>query len=55
MQICDDGDEERRHPITNAIDGTNSWWQSPTLQNGPEFQWVTITIDLKQVHVVDIT
>jgi len=48
--VCDDKDEEHRHPISNAIDGTNSRWQSPTLQNGRRFEWVTITIDLKQVN-----
>ena len=50
-QICDDGDPERSHPISNAIDGTHRWWQSPTLQNGRQFEWVTITIDLKQVPI----
>lgn len=40
---------EHRHPIINAIDGTNKWWQSPTLQNGKRYEWVTITLDLKQV------
>ena len=49
FQVCDDKDPEYRHPITNVIDGTNSRWQSPTLQNGRRFEWVTITLDLKQV------
>ena len=51
-KVCDDKDEEHRHPISNAIDGTNSRWQSPTLQNGRRFEWVTITIDLKQVNSI---
>lgn len=51
-QVCDDQDEEHRHPISNVIDGTNSWWQSPSLQNGRRFEWVTITLDLKQVHTL---
>lgn len=38
-----------RHPITNAIDGTNRWWQSPSIKNGRQFHWVTVTLDLKQV------
>ena len=38
-----------RHPISNAIDGTNNWWQSPSIQNGREYHWVTITLDLRQV------
>lgn len=38
-----------QHPISNAIDGTNHWWQSPSIQNGREYHWVTITLDLRQV------
>ena len=43
-------DEAERHPIENAIDGTGSWWQSPSLANGLEYHYVTITLDLKQVR-----
>ncbi|XP_062614987.1 laminin subunit alpha lam-3-like [Saccostrea cucullata] len=52
--ICDarSRDERRRHPITNAINGRNSWWQSPTLTNGALYNYVTITLDLKQVYQV---
>ncbi|KAI4555165.1 hypothetical protein MJT46_015551 [Ovis ammon polii x Ovis aries] len=42
----------QRHPISNAIDGTNNWWQSPSIQNGREYHWVTITLDLRQVFQV---
>ena len=54
--VCDANapDHDKRHPITHAIDGTNRWWQSPSLQNGPQFEWVTITLDLKQVQLLDI-
>lgn len=38
------------HPIEYAIDGTNRWWQSPSIKNGMEYHYVTITLDLKQVH-----
>ncbi|XP_069052056.1 laminin subunit alpha-2 isoform X1 [Lepisosteus oculatus] len=41
-----------RHPITYAIDGTNRWWQSPSIQNGMEYHYVTITLDLKQVFQI---
>ncbi|KAM4704989.1 laminin subunit alpha-1 [Rhinophrynus dorsalis] len=41
-----------RHPISNAIDGTNDWWQSPSIQNGRMYHWVTITLDLRQVFQV---
>ncbi|KAL7373886.1 hypothetical protein ABVT39_016658 [Epinephelus coioides] len=43
---------KERHPITNAIDGTNRWWQSPSIKNGREFHWTTITLDLKQIFQV---
>nr|XP_057915603.1 laminin subunit alpha-1 isoform X1 [Doryrhamphus excisus] len=43
---------KERHPITNAIDGTNRWWQSPSIKNGRQFHWVTITLDLKQIFQV---
>ncbi|XP_038056132.1 laminin subunit alpha-2-like [Patiria miniata] len=50
-QLCDvySQDPTQRHWIYNAIDGTNSWWQSPTLANGKHYHWVTITLDLQQV------
>lgn len=38
-----------QHPISSAIDGTNNWWQSPSIQNGRQYHWVTITLDLRQV------
>ncbi|KAK2856042.1 hypothetical protein Q5P01_004777 [Channa striata] len=41
-----------RHPIEYAIDGTNRWWQSPSIQNGMEYHYVTITLDLKQVFQI---
>ncbi|GFV46517.1 laminin subunit alpha-1 [Trichonephila clavipes] len=52
--LCDarSDNSEHRHPIINAIDGTNKWWQSPTLQNGKHYEWVTITLDLKQVFQI---
>ena len=43
--------EQDRHPVTNAIDGSNKWWQSPTLANGWQYNWVTITLDLGQVRI----
>ncbi|XP_039603409.1 laminin subunit alpha-2 isoform X4 [Polypterus senegalus] len=41
-----------RHPITHAIDGTNRWWQSPSIQNGMDYHYVTITLDLRQVFQI---
>ncbi|OCT76655.1 hypothetical protein XELAEV_18031856mg [Xenopus laevis] len=53
-RMCDQNsiNPKERHPITNAIDGTNDWWQSPSIQNGRVYHWVTITLDLKQVFQV---
>uniref|UniRef100_A0A8D2D8T9 Laminin subunit alpha-2 n=1 Tax=Sciurus vulgaris TaxID=55149 RepID=A0A8D2D8T9_SCIVU len=42
----------QRHPITNAIDGKNTWWQSPSIKNGIEYHYVTITLDLQQVFQI---
>ncbi|XP_015910992.1 laminin subunit alpha-1 isoform X2 [Parasteatoda tepidariorum] len=52
--VCDakSTSQDKKHPIENAIDGTNRWWQSPTLQNGKHYEWVTITLDLKQVYQI---
>uniref|UniRef100_A0A4W5QPA5 Laminin, alpha 1 n=1 Tax=Hucho hucho TaxID=62062 RepID=A0A4W5QPA5_9TELE len=43
---------KEQHPITNAIDGTNGWWQSPSIKNGRQFHLVTITLDLRQIFQV---
>ncbi|KAM7125254.1 laminin subunit alpha-1 isoform 2-T3 [Molossus nigricans] len=53
-RVCDgsSANPRERHPISNAIDGTNNWWQSPSIQNGREYHWVTITLDLRQVFQV---
>ncbi|KAK9952854.1 hypothetical protein ABG768_016886 [Culter alburnus] len=53
-RICDANSQnpKEQHPITNAIDGTNQWWQSPSIKNGRQFHWVTITLDLRQVFQV---
>ncbi|XP_052775570.1 laminin subunit alpha-2-like [Mya arenaria] len=40
------------HPITNAIDGSNKWWQSPSISNGWEYNYVTITLDLGLIYQV---
>ncbi|XP_038249040.1 laminin subunit alpha-1 [Dermochelys coriacea] len=53
-RVCDhnSANPKEQHPISNAIDGTNNWWQSPSIQNGREYHWVTITLDLRQVFQV---
>ena len=52
--ICDENnpDLEKRHPITYAIDGTNKWWQSPSLHKGSKYERVTINLDLGQVRLI---
>ncbi|XP_071964129.1 laminin subunit alpha-1-like [Antedon mediterranea] len=52
--VCDSNslDEKDRHVISNAIDGTSSWWQSPSISNGDQFHFVTITLDLGQVFQI---
>uniref|UniRef100_A0A3P8V0J9 Laminin subunit alpha 2 n=1 Tax=Cynoglossus semilaevis TaxID=244447 RepID=A0A3P8V0J9_CYNSE len=51
-QTCDQDKPSERHPIEYAIDGTNRWWQSPSIKNGMEYHYVTITLDLKQVFQI---
>lgn len=55
--ICDarSSNPKQRHPITNAIDGSQNWWQSPTLTNGAAYNYITITLDLGQVCITQPT
>ncbi|OXB78457.1 UNVERIFIED_CONTAM: hypothetical protein H355_007487 [Colinus virginianus] len=50
--ICSSANSNKAHPITNAIDGTERWWQSPPLSRGLEFNQVNVTLDLGQTDVV---
>ncbi|XP_017342550.1 laminin subunit alpha-5 isoform X1 [Ictalurus punctatus] len=49
---CDTADSNRAHPITNAIDGTERWWQSPPLSRSTEYNQVNVTLDLGQLFHV---
>uniref|UniRef100_A0A8V0XP31 Laminin subunit alpha 3 n=1 Tax=Gallus gallus TaxID=9031 RepID=A0A8V0XP31_CHICK len=52
---CNAGDPSKAHPITNAIDGTERWWQSPPLSKGLKYNEVNVTLDLGQLfHVAYI-
>lgn len=53
-ELCIASDLEKSHPITNAIDGTSSWWQSPSLLMGKQYEYITIDIDLNQVRSITI-
>ncbi|VDP04309.1 unnamed protein product [Soboliphyme baturini] len=50
--VCDANNPHKRHPVEFATDGTNRYWQSPTIANGPQYEWVTITLDLRQQYQV---
>ncbi|XP_030624223.1 laminin subunit alpha-5 [Chanos chanos] len=50
--ICTAGDSNRAHPISNAIDGTERWWQSPPLSRSAEYNEVNVTLDLGQLFHV---
>ncbi|KAG5268865.1 hypothetical protein AALO_G00217340 [Alosa alosa] len=53
-RICDANSHnpKERHPIGQAIDGTNQWWQSPSIKNGRQYHWITITLDLRQIFQI---
>lgn len=51
--VCDPNspDPGKRHNASYALDSNPArWWQSPTLARGERFEYVTITLDLKQVR-----
>ena len=50
--ICDDSKGDKAHTVELAVDGEQSWWQSPSLQYGSEYHYVTVTVDLKKVFQV---
>ena len=47
--VCDPADSQQAHPASQAVDGTERWWQSPPLSRGASFNQVNLTIDLQQV------
>ncbi|XP_036940486.1 laminin subunit alpha-3-like isoform X2 [Acanthopagrus latus] len=52
---CNAIDPSKAHPVTNAIDGTERWWQSPPLSRGMIHNEVNVTLDLGQLfHVAYI-
>uniref|UniRef100_A0A8C2WYG3 Laminin EGF-like domain-containing protein n=1 Tax=Cyclopterus lumpus TaxID=8103 RepID=A0A8C2WYG3_CYCLU len=52
---CTSADPNKAHPVTNAIDGTERWWQSPPLSRGMGYNEVNVTLDLGQLfHVAYI-
>ncbi|XP_063453299.1 laminin subunit alpha-3 isoform X1 [Pan paniscus] len=52
---CNSEDPRKAHPVTNAIDGSEHWWQSPPLSSGTQYNRVNLTLDLGQLfHVAYI-
>ncbi|XP_069013512.1 laminin subunit alpha-3-like isoform X1 [Embiotoca jacksoni] len=49
---CNSIDPNKAHPVTNAIDGTERWWQSPPLSTGMVYNEVNVTLDLGQLFHV---
>lgn len=52
--VCDarSPDPNKRHNANQALDSSpGRWWQSPSLAQGDEFEYVTLLLDLKQVCV----
>ncbi|XP_060941018.1 laminin subunit alpha-3-like isoform X2 [Limanda limanda] len=49
---CNSIDPNKAHPVTNAIDGTERWWQSPPLSRGLGYNEVNVTLDLGQLFHV---
>ncbi|XP_069892911.1 laminin subunit alpha-5-like [Dipodomys merriami] len=50
--ICTAANSNKAHPVNNAVDGTERWWQSPPLSRGLEYNEVNVTLDLGQVFHV---
>ncbi|XP_014845866.1 PREDICTED: laminin subunit alpha-3-like isoform X1 [Poecilia mexicana] len=49
---CNSLDPNKAHPVTNAIDGTERWWQSPPLSRGMVYNEINVTLDLGQLFHV---
>lgn len=47
--FCDSTNEAKKHPPEFAVDGMETWWQSPPLSRGMKYNEINLTIDLGQV------
>ncbi|KAL3982290.1 Laminin EGF-like (Domains III and V) family protein [Acanthocheilonema viteae] len=49
-QMCDfcQSNSSFAHPATNMVDGRASWWQSPPLSRGMQYNQINISINLEQ-------
>lgn len=50
---CDKDRPDKAHPPENAVDGQETWWQSPPLSRGMKYNEINLTIDLGQVRCID--
>ncbi|KAM9845354.1 laminin subunit alpha-3-like [Aulostomus maculatus] len=50
--FCNSEEPSKAHPVTNAVDGTERWWQSPPLSRGMGYNEVNVTLDLGQLFHV---
>nr|XP_031828013.1 laminin subunit alpha isoform X2 [Nomia melanderi] len=46
--VCDPENPEKMHPPEHAVDGMETWWQSPPLSRGMKYNEVNLTISLGQ-------
>lgn len=46
---CDESRPDKSHPPEYAVDGQETWWQSPPLSRGMKYNEINLTIDLGQV------
>jgi hypothetical protein len=49
--VCDPTRPDKMHPPEFAVDGMETWWQSPPLSRGMKYNEVNLTIDLGQVSI----
>nr|CAD7256719.1 unnamed protein product [Timema shepardi] len=47
---CDSNSLDKKHPPEYAVDGAETWWQSPPLSRGSKYNEVNLTIDLGQIQ-----
>lgn len=49
--VCNPNVAAQAHPARQALDGRETWWQSPPLSRGLELNKVNLTINLGQVSL----
>ena len=49
---CDSWNPSKAHPASQAVDGTERWWQSPPLSRGLMYNEVNFTIPFGQVKTL---